>query len=77
MQNIMNAITVSNFSPLTFMVDMLRFAINGNNYFALSLDIFASILWIIALLIINNFIHKKTVLRRFSSRQKGMMKKNN
>jgi len=63
------------FSPITFMVDILRFATNENNLFPLIVDISVSLLWIITLLIANYLIHKKTMLRRFSIGQKRKLTK--
>lgn len=61
-----SALFISLFSPITFMVDMLRFAAGGNNFFPIFIDLFALLCWIAVLLIISYFMHKKTMLRRFS-----------
>jgi len=57
---------ISLFSPITFMVDILRFATGGNNFFPIYIDLFALLCWIAVLLIINYIAHKKTILKRFS-----------
>lgn len=70
-----NVLILSFISPLTFMVDLLRLAINENNYFPLFIDLLASLSWIVGLLVINFLAHKRTLLKRFSGSQKKMKPK--
>ncbi|MBD3342565.1 MAG: hypothetical protein GF353_25925 [Candidatus Lokiarchaeota archaeon] len=61
------ALFISLFSPITYMVDTLRFAIKRDSFFLLTIDLLVSLIWILALLIANIVMHRKTVVKRFSA----------
>ncbi|TKJ23877.1 MAG: ABC transporter [Promethearchaeota archaeon Loki_b32] len=74
-----NLVFISFLSPITFLTDLLRFCVEGNNFFLVQFDILMLIFWIISLSIVNYILHKKTMPKRLSetaSKKKMMMKKN-
>ena len=75
-----NLVFISFLSPITFLTDLLRFCVEGNNFFLVQFDIFMLIIWIISLSIVNYILHKKTMPKRLSetgSKKKIMMMKKN
>jgi len=74
-------IIISCVSPITFLTDLLRFCVDGNNFFAYPIDIIMLILWIIILFIVTYVLHKRTMPKRLSeagnSKKKMMMMKKN
>ncbi len=77
----LNMVIISFLSPVTFLADLLRFCVEGNNFFFVEFDILMLFVWIIALFISNYLLHKKTMPKRLSetaSKKKimMMMKKN-
>lgn len=75
-----NLVFISFLSPITFLTDLLRFCVEGNNFFLVQFDIFMLIIWIISLSIVNYILHKKTMPMRLSekgSKKKMMMMKKN
>jgi len=57
-------------SPITFLTDLLRYCVDGSNYFTLLFDIVMLIVWIVSLFITGYIIHKRTMPKRFSGTQK-------
>ena len=75
-----NLVFISFLSPITFLTDLLRFCVEGNNFFLVQFDILMLIIWIISLSIVNYILHKKTMPKRLSetaSKKKIMMMKKN
>ena len=75
-----NLVFISFLSPITFLTDLLRFCVEGNNFFMVQFDILMLIIWIISLSIVNYILHKKTMPKRLSetgSKKKIMMMKKN
>ena len=75
-----NLVFISFLSPITFLTDLLRFCVEGNNFFLVQFDILMLIIWIISLSIVNYILHKKTMPKRLSetaSKKKMMMMKKN
>ena len=75
-----NLVFISFLSPITFLTDLLRFCVEGNNFFMVQFDILMLIIWIISLSIVNYILHKKTMPKRLSetaSKKKNMMMKKN
>ena len=75
-----NLVFISFLSPITFLTDLLRFCVEGNNFFLVQFDILMLIIWIISLSIVNYILHKKTMPMRLSekgSKKKMMMMKKN
>jgi len=73
-----NLVFISFLSPITFLTDLLRFCVEGNNFFMVQFDILMLIIWIISLSIVNYILHKKTMPKRLSetgSKKKIMMLK--
>ncbi len=76
----LNLVVISFLSPITFLTDLLRFCVGGNNFFMVQFDILMLFVWIIALFILNYLFHKKTMPKRLSetaSKKKMMMMKKN
>jgi len=76
-----NLLFLSFFSPITFLADLLRFCVDGSNFFMYQVDIIMLILWIVLLFIVSYTLHKKTMPKRLSetgkSKKKMMMMKKN
>ena len=74
-------VLLSFISPITFLTDLLRFCVDGSNYFMFQFDIIMLILWIVLLFIVSYTLHKKTMPKRLSetgkSKKKMMMIKKN
>lgn len=68
-------IIASIFSPVTFLSDILRFFVYGESYFGIFIDIPVLIAWILVLLGLSMYFHRKTMVKRFShaGRKKKMM----
>ncbi|MGQ4873868.1 MAG: ABC transporter permease [Promethearchaeia archaeon] len=60
-------------SPLTFLVDLLRYCVDGNNFFASQFDILMLLIWIMILFILVQYLHRKTMPMRLSETGKKMM----
>ncbi len=76
----LNLVFISFLSPITFLTDLLRFCVEGNNFFIVQFDILMLIIWIISLSFVNYILHKKTMPKRLSetgSKKKIMMMKKN
>ncbi len=65
---------VSFFSPITFLTDLLRFCVDGSNFFLFQFDIIMLIKWIILLFIVSNILHKRTMPKRMSEMGKTKKK---
>ena len=68
-------------SPITFLTDLLRFCVDGSNFFTYQFDIVLLTLWVVVLFILGYFLHKKTMPKRLAETGKTkkkmkMMKKN-
>jgi len=76
-----NLLFLSFFSPITFLADLLRFCVDGSNYFMFQFDIIMLILWIVLLFIVSYTLHKKTMPKRLAetgkTKKKMMMMKKN
>ena len=59
------AIILSCFSPLTFLIDLFRYCVDGHSFFPYQIDILILVLWIVALFLMNGYFHKKTMPKRF------------
>ena len=74
-------VLLSFISPITFLTDLLRFCVDGSNYFMFQFDIIMLILWIVLLFIVSYTLHKRTMPKRLSetgkSKKKMMMIKKN
>ncbi|MHA1490319.1 MAG: ABC transporter permease [Promethearchaeota archaeon] len=74
-------ILLSFISPITFLTDLLRFCVDGSNYFLFQFDIIVLIIWIVLLLIVSYKLHERTMPTRLSgkvkSKKKMTMIKNN
>ena len=74
-------VLLSFISPITFLTDLLRFCVDGSNYFLFQFDIIMLILWIVLLFIVSYKLHERTMPNRLSgtgkSKKKMMMIKKN
>ena len=61
-------------SPLTFLTDLLRYSVDGSNYFTWEFDMYMLIIWLVLLLIVGYLIHKKTMPKRFLASRKSKKK---
>ena len=59
-------VVVSLFSPITFFTDLLRFSVNGSNFFYFGGDFIVLISWIFLLSIANILIHSRTMRFRLA-----------
>ncbi len=64
---------LSLFSPITFFTDLLRYCVDGSNYFLYQFDVMILIIWIAGLFIVGYVLHKRTMPKRFS--ETGKIKK--
>jgi len=76
-----NLLFLSFFSPITFLTDLLRFCVDGSNFFFYPVDIIMLIIWIVVLFIVGYMTHKRTMPKRLAETGKTkkkmkMMKKN-
>jgi len=72
---------LSFFSPITFLTDLLRFCVDGSNFFTYQFDIVLLTMWIVVLFIVGCMLHKITMPKRLAETGKTkkkmrMMKKN-
>ena len=67
-------IVISFISPVTFLTDLLRFCVDGSNFFTYYFNVFMLILWIVGLFIVNYILHKRTMPKRLSETGKSMKK---
>lgn len=72
---------LSFFSPITFLTDLLRFCVDGSNFFTYQFDVVLLTTWIGVLFIVGYLIHKRTMPKRLAETGKTkkkmkMMKKN-
>ncbi|MHA1793324.1 MAG: ABC transporter permease [Promethearchaeota archaeon] len=66
-------IITSLFSPVTFLSDMLHIFVGDAGLFGVLVDILALFIWIAILLVMSIYMHRKTIVKRFSS-SKGKKK---
>jgi len=68
-------------SPITFLADLLKFCVDGSNYFMFQFDIIMLIIWIGLLFVVSYTLHKRTMPKRLAetgkSKKKMMMIKKN
>lgn len=66
-------------SPLTFLTELLRSAVNQSNVVSSEICVLILCIWVVVLFVINYILHRKTMPKRFSetggSRKMMMMKK--
>ncbi len=62
-------------SPVTFLTELLRSAVDQNSMISSEINILVLCIWIVVLFIINHSIHKKTMPMRFSEIGGKQMKK--
>ena len=58
-------VILSCFSPLTFLIDLFRYCVDGHSFFPYQIDLLILVLWIIALFLMNGYFHRKTMPKRF------------
>ena len=72
---------LSFFSPITFLTDLLRFCVDGSNFFTYQFNITLLSTWVVVLFIVGNMLHKRTMPKRLAetgkSKKKMMMMKKN
>ena len=72
---------ISFISPITFLTDLLRYCVDGSNYFMFQFDIIMLIIWIVLLFVVGYTLHKRTMPKRLSEagklKKKMMMMKKN
>ena len=61
------AVILSFLSPLTFLIDLFRYCVDGQNYFPFYISLLILVLWITILFLANAYFHKKTMPKRFGS----------
>lgn len=66
---------ISVFSPITFFTDLLRFSVNGTNFFYFGVDVIVLLLWIVVLSISNVIFHRRTMQQRLAEKTKKQKKK--
>lgn len=66
---------LSFFSPITFLADLLRYSVGGSNYFTHQFDIGMLLIWMVGIIILGYFLHKKTMPKRLAEtgKKKKMM----
>jgi len=68
-------------SLITFLTDLLKFCVDGSNYFMFHFDIIMLIIWIVLLFVLSYTLHKRTMPKRLSEmgklKKKMMMMKKN
>ena len=64
-------------SPITFLTDLLRYSVGGSNYFTYQFDIGMLFIWIVGIIILGYFLHKRTMPKRLAEtgKKQKMMKK--
>ena len=72
---------LSFFSPITFLTDLLRFCVEGSNFFTYQFDIILLTMWVFVLFIVGYLLHKRTMPKRLAETGKTkkkirMIKKN-
>jgi len=67
-------IFISFISPVTFLTDLLRFCVDGSNFFTYYFNVIMLIFWIVGLFIVNYVLHKRTMPKRLSEAGKSMKK---
>ena len=67
-------VLLSFISPITFLTDLLKFCVDGSNYFPFQFDIIMLILWIVLLFIVTYTLHKRTMPKRLAETGKSMKK---
>ena len=58
-------VVLSCFSPLTFLIDLFRYCVDGHSFFPYQIDLLVLVLWIIVFFIANGYFHRKTMPKRF------------
>jgi ABC-2 type transport system permease protein len=74
-------VLISFISPITFLADLLKFCVDGSNYFMFQFDVIMLIIWIALLFVVSYILHKRTMPKRLAetgkSKKKMMMMKKN
>ena len=68
------AVILSFVSPLTFLIDLFRYCVDGQSYFPAYISLLLLGLWIIVLFGANAYFHRKTMPKRFGSNKKQKKK---
>lgn len=68
------AVILSFISPLTFLVDLFRYCVDGQSYFPPHISLLLLSLWILVLFLANVYFHRKTMPKRFGSIKKQKKK---
>jgi ABC-2 type transport system permease protein len=55
---------VASFSPLTYFTDLTRYSLNGQNFYPITLDLIAIIIFMAVFFILAVELHKKTIYKR-------------
>ena len=68
-------------SPITFLTDLLRFCVDGSNFFTYQFNIALLSMWVVALFFVGYILHKRTMPKRLAetgkTKKKMMMMKKN
>jgi ABC-2 type transport system permease protein len=57
-------------SPITFLTDLLRYSVDGSNFFMYQFDIFMLLIWIFGVVILCFILHNKTMPKRLAETSK-------
>jgi ABC-2 type transport system permease protein len=55
---------IASFSPLTYFTDLTRYSLNGGNYYPISLDFIALIIFMVLFFFLAVTLHKRTIYKR-------------